>query len=809
MNNSLEILEKYFGYKEFRKGQQQIIDNIIGGNDVLAVMPTGAGKSVCYQIPSLLFDGLSIVISPLISLMKDQIDSLNSVGIKAKFINSTLDKNEYNEILYGIKNNEYKIIYIAPERLDSNDFLNTIQNISISHIAIDEAHCVSQWGHDFRVSYRNIGKFIKSLSKRPIITAFTATASKEVREDIVRLLELISPKVFVSSFDRENLKITIEKGVNKEKYIFEYLNQNKDTSGIIYCATRKNVESLYEMLLKKGFSVTLYHGGLNDKVRKTNQDDFIKDNKSIMIATNAFGMGIDKPDIRFVIHYNMPQNIEGYYQEIGRAGRDFEKSECILLYAPMDNHLQKYLIENGLLNENRRNIAYKKLKEMEGLVHYNGCLRKYILSYFGEELKKECNNCSICTSEGAIIDKTIEAQKVISCIYKMKRPFGLNMIVDVLRGSKNIKVISMNFNNLSTYGIMSQYKKDELQSFINTLISHGFISQEEGSFPVLKPNQNSIDIIKGNLKVNLKEVIVQTKTKEYNSLFVILKNIRTNIATEENVPPYIVFGNKTLKEMSETYPETLEELNNISGVGEVKILKYGHKFIEAIKEYVIENNISKEDILKEDIDDGIYYFIETDNILFEKLKLLRKEFSITQNKADYSLISQNSLKEISGRYPETLQELKDISGFGPVKIERYGEDIINLVKGYKKENKITTEFNFKNKLKIVINGEKRTNNELVIDMLLEGYTIDTITNLTEIHPSTTLGYVTDYVKDTGDISFDLNLNSYFTIEEEKKILGICEKEGINNLNLIKGKVDSSIGYEKIRSVILKNYYNLV
>ena len=808
MSESLNILEKYFGYKSFRRDQEKIINEILNNKDVLAVMPTGAGKSICYQIPALMSDGLSIVISPLISLMKDQVDSLKSVGINGAFINSSLDKYEYEEILYGIKNNKYKILYIAPERLESTEFINILDDIDISQIAIDEAHCVSQWGHDFRVSYRKISLFIRSLKNRPIITAFTATASKEVRDDIVRLLELREPKVFVSGFDRENLKITIEKGVNKDKYILDYLKENKDLSGIIYCATRKNVESLYDELTKRNFKVCMYHAGLKDDVRNKNQEDFINDTMNIMIATNAFGMGIDKPDIRFVIHYNMPQSIEGYYQEIGRAGRDSEDSECILLYAPMDTHLQKYLIENGLLNEDRKMSAYKKLKDMEGLIHFNGCLRKYILNYFGEDLKEDCNNCSNCLSEGEFIDKTIDAQKVLSCIFKMKRAFGLNMVVDVLRGSKNSKVLSQGFNTLTTYGIMADCKKDDLISFINTLISHGFINQEEGTFPVLKPNQRSVDIIKGNASVILKEVVVKKHLEDFNELFSILKDLRSEISKEENVPPYIVFGDRTLREMSEIYPEDAEELKSISGVGEVKVSKYGDRFLAIIKNYILENNISKEKIVKDSMDEDVFYFIDTDIELYERLKLLRSRFSKILNKADYMLIPQNSLKEISGRYPTSINELKDITGFGPAKIDRYGDDIIKLVEDYKNEKEINMVWEDKGKRKVVIDGEKRSSKEISIDMLLEGNATEEITKKTEVHLSTILGYVTEYIKETGDASFSLSLNKYFNEDEEKSIIKVCEEVGIENLNNIKKKLEPSIGYEKIRSVILKKYYNI-
>ena len=681
MNNALDILEKYYGYKNFRKGQEDIIDKIILGNDVIAIMPTGAGKSICYQVPAMLLDGITIVISPLISLMKDQVDSLQSVGIKATFINSTLDKYEYEEVLYGIRNNKYKLIYVAPERLDSREFIDIVKDVNISQIAIDEAHCVSQWGHDFRVSYRKIPIFINNLNSRPIVTAFTATASGEVRKDIIKLLNLNNPNVFINGFDRENLEITVIKSGNKEIFLRDYALKNSELSGIIYCATRKEVEYIYKMLFEMGLSVSKYHAGLSDNERKDNQELFIKDKVNVIVATNAFGMGIDKPNIRYVIHYNMPQNIEGYYQEIGRAGRDGEKSECILLFTTSDIHLQKYLIDTGIRNEDRIKIAYKKLADMTSLVYNSGCYRRFILRYFGDDLKEDCNNCSNCKSDGDIIDKTIDAQKVMSCIYRMNRGFGITILVDVLRGSKNKKILSLGFDELSTYGIMKDYKKDDLVSFINTLISHGFIDQVEGTYPILKLNNRSISVIKGLEKVILKEINVRKVYNNINNLFNILKELRYSIAIEENVAPYIIFGDDSLRDMSNKYPTNKKEFLDITGVGEIKYDKYGERFIDLISKYVFENNIIKNDIdnntlISKDSENDNLFMISSDNELYKILRVTREEFAKKEGVNPSYIISQNTLKEISGRYPETLEEIKDISGFGPKKIETYVDKII-------------------------------------------------------------------------------------------------------------------------------------
>lgn len=588
MKDALNVLKSYFGYSSFRKGQEEIIKEIINKKDVVAIMPTGGGKSICYQVPALILDGITIVISPLISLMKDQVDGLNSIGINSAYINSSLSNLEINDILLKVKNEDIKILYIAPERLESMEFLNTISNAKVALIAVDEAHCVSQWGHDFRSSYRRISKFINILRERPIVSAFTATATKEVREDIVKLLDLNNPKVFISGFDRENLKIIIEKGINKKAYILNYINANLDSSGIVYCATRKEVDSLYGLLDERGLSVTRYHAGLSDDERKVNQEDFVYDRKNIIIATNAFGMGIDKPNIRYVIHYNMPKNIEGYYQEIGRAGRDSEKSECILLFSPGDVQKQKYIIDMGTVNPTRKVNELEKLQTMTDLVYYTGCYRRYILNYFGEELKDDCGNCSSCEFDGEVIDKTIDAQKVISCVYRMKRPYGIGMIVDVLRGSKNKKLVDFKLNELTTYGIMKDYSKDDLKEFINTLIANGYLNYN-GEFPVVTPNEKSRNIVMGNEKVLFKEERKVQRIAEDNELFIILKNLRKEIAENEGVPPYIVFGDNTLKEMSLRMPINKDQLLDISGVGEKKIDKYGDEFINTVKQY-IENN---------------------------------------------------------------------------------------------------------------------------------------------------------------------------------------------------------------------------
>ena len=561
-------------------------------------MPTGAGKSICYQIPAIILPGVTLVISPLISLMKDQVDSLNQIGIPATYINSLLSNTEYSQTIENILYNVYKIIYVAPERLNSESFLTILKNINISMITVDEAHCISQWGHDFRPSYREIANVILNLNKRPIISAFTATATQIVKEDITCLLHLNTPYTLTTGFDRTNLNFSVESPRSKKDFILNFLENNKNDSGIIYCLTRKSVDSLYQTLCDLKYNVSKYHGGMKDLERNKSQEDFLYDRTQIMIATNAFGMGIDKSNIRYVIHYNMPKDLESYYQEAGRAGRDGDKSKCILLFNRADIVSNKFLIEQTESESNHKN-EYNKLNDIIDYCNTDKCLRKYILEYFDETPEFDnCNNCSNCLSETEITDITIDAKKILSCIVRMNQKYGTSLVTDVLKGSKSSKIKAFGFDNLSTYGIMQDYSKDTIKELIYFLITENYIKSIGDKYPILMLDQNAKEILHGDKKVLIKRKIekVSSVTASTNAdfdekLFEILRGLRRKVAEENNVPPFIVFGDVSLKEMATYFPVNRVSMLSISGVGVNKLENYGDIFIKTIKQYVDDNDI--------------------------------------------------------------------------------------------------------------------------------------------------------------------------------------------------------------------------
>lgn len=588
------VLKKYFGYDEFREGQEEIINDVLNGSDTLAIMPTGAGKSICFQVPAMLFSGVTLVISPLISLMKDQVDSLNKLGIEAAFINSTLNIEEQREVMLGIVNGKHKLVYIAPERLDSEMFCGALGNINISFVAVDEAHCVSQWAHDFRPSYSKIASFINSLPNRPVVGAYTATATDAVRYDITNLLKLNQPSVHITGFDRKNLVFSVLRGENNDGFILSYLSKHKGSTGIIYTSTRKEAERLCNLLNSKGIKAGVYHAGLSEMQRTEIQNKFAYDDIDVMVATNAFGMGIDKSNVRFVIHNNLPKNIEAYYQEAGRAGRDGEKSDCILLFQPKDIQLQTYFIEERQLPMERKDYEYKNLRAMVDYCYTSKCLRKYMLEYFGEVVERNnCGSCGNCCDTSEKVDITLEAQKIFSCVYRLRERYGTNVVAEVLKGSNNKKIISCRLNEVSTYGIMKEYKTKTISDIVNKLAADGYLNLTVGTYPVLKLTNRAFQVLKNKENVLMKVIKVEAQAQKDSKIFELLKSIRKSIAIEEKVPPYIIFSDTTLKEISEYLPASKKEFLNIKGVGEVKFQRYGHKFMELIKQYSEESKISK------------------------------------------------------------------------------------------------------------------------------------------------------------------------------------------------------------------------
>ncbi len=604
-----EALKALFGYDSFRVGQKSVVDSILAGRDTFAVMPTGAGKSVCYQIPAMLLSGITLVVSPLISLMQDQVKALKEAGISAAFLNSSLSEHAYLETLRRARQGAYKLIYVAPERLMTEGFLELAKKVPISMVTVDEAHCISQWGQDFRPSYMRIIEFVDLLEKRPIISAFTATATEHVREDIVCSLGLINPYTLVTGFNRENLFFQVDKPKNKDQYILDYIAEHPGDSGIIYCATRKNVDSLFELLHRRGVSVGKYHAGMSAAERKRMQEEFVFDYTSIVVATNAFGMGIDKSNVRFVIHYNMPQSMENYYQEAGRAGRDGLEAKCILLFSPEDVIINRFLLEHKELSEldseDKETVKERdaqRLKTMEKYCYTTECLRNYILKYFGEKPQKPCEDCGNCQQEFETLDMTETAKKIINCVYELRGRFGKNIIIDTVLGAKTARLKEIGAADYKSYGVLSSTSKGLLKRLMEQLILEGYLLV--GNYQVIKMGDIS-DLKKPETRVLVqitdedKKQVKAPQTKKTKGmealtsagfrLFDMLKKLRLEIAREEHMPPYIVFSDKTLIDMAVKAPASRQEMLNVSGVGEYKYNKYGERFLAVIKEWMGEN----------------------------------------------------------------------------------------------------------------------------------------------------------------------------------------------------------------------------
>ena len=610
--NALETLKTYFGYDTFREGQEKIVEAILTNRDVLAIMPTGAGKSICYQIPALILPGITLVISPLISLMQDQVKALNDAGIHAAFINSSLTENQISKALYLAASGRYKIIYVAPERLENYEFLEFAKNVEISMVTVDEAHCISQWGQDFRPSYLKIVEFIKNLPKRPIVSAFTATATEEVKNDILCTLSLADPEVVITGFDRKNLYYSVENIRRKDEFIMEYIEKHPTESGIIYCATRKNVDNLFELLFKRGVPVTRYHAGLTNETRKKNQDDFIYDRTPVIIATNAFGMGIDKSNVRYVIHYNMPQSMENYYQEAGRAGRDGENSQCILLFSLQDVMIDRMLLDNKDFSDVDEEDEYlirqrdiRRLQTMEGYCKTTGCLRNYILEYFGEKTSGPCDNCGNCHREYHEVDMTAEAKWVVNCVAETRGRYGLTIVLGTLMGAKRARLRELRTDQYKSYGALSGHSEAELRTLISQMTEMGYLYQTQEKYSVLKLGNitplkdENIRVImrtyeekEPDKKKKIQKAVRKRSTDALTSagydLFEVLRKLRLEIAKEESMPPYIIFSDKTLIDMCVKKPSDEEEMLNVSGVGANKLKKYGQRFLEEIQKFCTE-----------------------------------------------------------------------------------------------------------------------------------------------------------------------------------------------------------------------------
>ncbi|MFA2810858.1 DNA helicase RecQ [Bacillus mycoides] len=673
-----ELLASYFGYSSFRRGQDETIKNVLDGKDAVCIMPTGGGKSICYQIPALVFEGTTLVISPLISLMKDQVDTLVQNGISATYINSSISITEANQRIQLAKQGHYKLLYVAPERLDSMEFVDQLIDMKIPMIAIDEAHCISQWGHDFRPSYLHIHRILDYLPEKPLVLALTATATPQVREDICNTLEINQENTIMTTFERENLSFSVIKGQDRNAYLADYIRQNQKESGIIYAATRKVVDQLYEDLGKAGVSVSKYHAGMSDHDRNEQQELFLRDEISVMVATSAFGMGIDKSNIRYVIHYQLPKNMESYYQEAGRAGRDGLDSECILLYSSQDVQVQRFLIDQST-GESRFSNELEKLQNMTDYCHTEQCLQSFILQYFGEEPKEDCGRCGNCTDDRESIDVTRESQMVLSCMIRTNQRFGKQMIAQVLTGSKNKKVIEFNFHTLPTYGLLSNRSVKEVSEFIEFLISDELIAVEHGTYPTLKVTEKGKEVLLGKENVLRKERVETRQIVQDHPLFEVLREVRKEIAQGEGVPPFVIFSDQTLKDMCAKMPQSDSELLTVKGIGEHKLVKYGSHFLQAVQHFIEDNPNYAETIKTEVVSESKKSGKASANSHLETYEMYKQGIDLDEIAKERSLSRQTIENHLIRCFEDGMEV--DWNSFVPAEYEALIETAVQNAEG--------------------------------------------------------------------------------------------------------------------------------